>query len=126
MNRILLVTLSLMLAFVFPISLTRSSFAEKEEDTKQTTSSQKNQFGTSQIGIENFSFTPSTITVRVGTKVTWINHDDVPHIVMDTDKHFVSPVLDADQQFSYKFVAPGTYTYYCSIHPKMTARVIVK
>jgi plastocyanin len=77
------------------------------------------------VDIDNFSFTPPTLTIPVGTKVTWINHDDVPHIIMNTDKRFVSPVLDTDERFSYTFTSPGTYTYYCSIHPKMTARIIV-
>ena len=126
MKKILLIELSLMtLAFVLSISLIGLGFTEREE-RKQTTSSQNNQIDKSQISIDNFNFTPSTLTVPVGTKVTWINHDDVPHIIMNTDKRFVSPVLDTDQQFSYKFIAPGTYTYYCSIHPKMTAKIIVK
>jgi plastocyanin len=128
MNRILLVTLSLMLAFVFAISLIRTSlsFAGEKEEVKQTSSSQNNQIDKNQINIDNFSFTPATLTVPVGTKVTWINHDDVPHLITSTDKRFVSPVLDTDQQFSYTFTTPGTYTYYCSIHPKMTAKIIVR
>ena len=126
MNRIPLITLSLMLAFVFAISLNSPSFAGKEEEVKQTSSSQNNQIDKNQINIDNFSFTPATLAIPVGTKVTWVNHDDVPHLIMSTDKRFVSPVLDTDQQFSYTFTTPGTYTYYCSIHPKMTAKIIVR
>lgn len=125
MNRIFLVTLSLMSVFVFAISLTGPSFARKEKE-KQTASSQSNQVGKNQVNIDNFTFTPPTLTISVGTKVTWINHDDVPHLVVSIDKRFTSPVLDTDQQFSYVFTAPGTYSYYCSIHPKMTGKIIVQ
>jgi len=79
-----------------------------------------------QVKIDNFSFTPGSLTVPAGTKVTWTNHDDVPHNVVSTDKKFASPVLDTDEQFSYEFKDPGTYAYYCSIHPKMTGKVIVQ
>jgi plastocyanin len=114
-----------MLIFVFAISLTSPSFAENQ-GAKQSASSRNNQTDEHKVNIDNFSFTPPTLTVPVGAKVTWINHDDIPHIVMNTDKHFVSPVLDTDQQFSYKFTVPGTYSYFCSIHPKMTAKIIVQ
>lgn len=126
MKKILLIELSLMtLVFVFAISLTSLSFMGKEE-VNQAAGSEKNQSDNNQVNIDNFSFTPSTLTVPVGTKVTWINHDDVPHIVTNTDKRFVSPVLDTDEKFSYTFTTSGTYNYYCSIHPKMTAKIIVK
>ncbi len=125
MKKILLAELSLMtLAFVFAVSLTSLGFVEKG-GVDQTAGSGKNQSDSNEVNIDNFSFTPPTLTIPVGTKVTWINHDDVPHIIMNTDKRFVSPVLDTDERFSYTFTSPGTYTYYCSIHPKMTARIIV-
>jgi plastocyanin len=125
MKKILLIELSLMtLAFVLAISLTSLSFMG-QEGVDQATGSEKNQPYSNQVNIDNFSFTPPTLTVPVGTKVTWINHDDVPHIVTNTDKRFVSPVLDTDEKFSYTFTTPGTYNYYCSIHPKMTAKIIV-
>jgi len=80
-----------------------------------------------QITIDNFSFAPATLTVPAGTKVTWVNHDDIPHTVVSEDKAtFKSPALDTDEKFSFTFVKPGTYTYFCSIHPKMTAKVIVQ
>ncbi len=125
MKKILLAELSLMtLAFVFAVSLTGLGFVEKE-GIAQTAGSGKNQSDSNEVNIDNFSFTPPTLTIPVGTRVTWINHDDVPHIIMNTDKRFVSPVLDTDERFSYTFTSAGTYTYYCSIHPKMTARIIV-
>lgn len=89
-----------------------------EEETKPTT-------GGPQVVLDNFSFTPSVATVAPGTTITWTNHDDVPHNVVSTEKKFASPVLDTDQQFSHRFDEKGTYEYYCSIHPKMTGRVVV-
>jgi len=78
------------------------------------------------VKIDNFSFTPATITVPVGTTVRWTNRDDIPHTVVSDDKTFKSKPLDTDEQFTYTFIKPGTYTYFCSIHPKMTAKVIVQ
>jgi len=82
--------------------------------------------GKYRVSIDNFSFMPATLTVPAGTKVTWINRDDVPHNAISVDKKFASPVLDTDEEFSYTFADPGTYPYYCSIHPKMTAKVMVQ
>jgi plastocyanin len=80
-----------------------------------------------QITIDNFSFAPATLTVPAGTKVTWVNHDDIPHTVVSEDKTtFKSQALDTDEKFTFTFVKPGMYTYFCSIHPKMTAKVIVQ
>jgi len=78
------------------------------------------------VKIDNFSFSPATITVPVGTTVRWINHDDIPHTVVSDDKTFKSKALDTDEQFTYTFTKPGAYSYFCSIHPKMTAVVVVK
>jgi len=77
------------------------------------------------IRIDNFSFSPGVSNVPAGTSVTWTNHDDIPHNVISTEKHFASPVLDTDQSFSFRFEKPGSYPYYCSIHPRMTGRVVV-
>jgi plastocyanin len=79
-----------------------------------------------QVTIENFSFAPATLTVKAGTKVTWINHDDVPHTVDENDKRFRSGTMDTDDQYSYTFSSPGTFSYFCALHPKMTGQVIVK
>ena len=83
---------------------------------------------TVEVKIDNFSFGPATATVAVGTTVTWINRDDIPHTVVSTDdpKAFKSKVLDTDEKFSYTFAKPGTYPYFCSVHPKMTGTVVVK
>ena len=79
-----------------------------------------------EVAIDNFSFLPQTLTVPVGTTVTWINHDDIPHTVLSVDKTtIVSPALDTDEKFSYTFTAAGTNDYYCSVHPHMKGKVIV-
>lgn len=79
------------------------------------------------ITIDNFSFTPATLTVEAGTAVTWINHDDIPHTVLSTDKTtLVSAPLDTDEKFTHTFATAGTNDYYCSIHPHMKGRVIVQ
>src|SRR5260370_2897804 len=82
---------------------------------------------TAEVKIDNFSFGPATLTVAVGTTVTWTNRDDIPHTVVSADdpKAFKSKVLDTDEKFSYTFAKAGTYPYYCSIHPKMTGKVVV-
>jgi plastocyanin len=77
------------------------------------------------VKIDNFSFTPQSITVIVGTTVTWTNRDDIPHTVVGTDGVFKSTVRDTDEKFSCTFTKAGTYPYYCSIHPKMTGTVVV-
>ena len=78
-----------------------------------------------QVVIDNFSFTPGTASVPLGTTLTWANHDDVPHNVVSTEQKFKSPVLDTDAKFSYRFDAAGRYKYYCSLHPRMTGEVVV-
>ena len=79
------------------------------------------------VKIDNFSFAPGEITVAKGTTVDWVNRDDIPHTVVSDDQTtFKSKPLDTDDKFSYTFRKEGTYTYFCSIHPKMTAKVVVK
>jgi len=79
-----------------------------------------------EVKIDNFSFGPQTVTVPVGATVTWINRDDIPHTVVSTDGLFNSKVRDTDEKFSYTFAKAGTYPYYCSVHPKMTGKVVVQ
>jgi plastocyanin len=79
-----------------------------------------------EVKIDNFSFGPTTLTVAVGTTVTWINHDDIPHTVVSNDKAFKSKVLDTGEKFSFTFAKAGEYPYFCSIHPKMTGKVVVQ
>lgn len=98
--------------------------------TKQTSPASKNMLAAAaaanQVVIENFSFAPATLTVKAGTKVTWINRDDVPHTVNENDKRFKSGPMDTDDQFSYTFSDPGTFNYFCALHPKMTGQIIVQ
>lgn len=81
---------------------------------------------TSEVKIDNFSFGPATLTIPAGATVTWTNRDDIPHTVVSPDKVFKSKVLDTDEKFSFTFDKPGEYTYFCSVHPKMTGKVVVK
>jgi plastocyanin len=79
------------------------------------------------IEIKDFAFNPQTITVKSGEKITWINRDEEPHTVVSVQKQFKkSTALDTDQEFTITAGAPGTYTYFCSVHPKMTGTIIVK
>jgi plastocyanin len=82
--------------------------------------------GGPQITIAQFTFRQSSLTVPVGTTVTWTNGDQDAHTVTSADGVFSSPALDSGDAFSYQFTTPGTYTYFCALHPHMTARVIVK
>jgi plastocyanin len=77
--------------------------------------------------IENFSFTPATLTVAAGTKVTWTNRDDIPHTVTSAapPKLFHSGALDTGDSFNFTFDAPGAYKYFCALHPHMQGTVVV-
>jgi 3',5'-cyclic-AMP phosphodiesterase len=77
------------------------------------------------IVLDNFTFAPGTVQVTVGSTITWTNHDYVPHNVVAVDRRFTSPVLDTGQQYSHRFDAAGTYVYFCSLHPRMTGRIVV-
>jgi plastocyanin len=81
-----------------------------------------------QILIDNFAYDPPKLIVPAGTRVTWVNRDDVPHTATSNTrpKAFSSGTLDTDQKFSHVFTAPGTYDYFCALHPKMTGRIVVK
>ena len=79
-----------------------------------------------EVKIDNFSFAPATLTVKAGTQITWTNGDDIPHTVVSDDGAFKSKVLDTDEKFSFTATKPGTYSYFCSIHPKMTGKVVVE
>lgn len=82
--------------------------------------------GQNKIEIKDFAFNPQTITVKSGEKITWINRDEEPHTVVSVEKQFKkSTALDTDQQFTITAGAPGTYTYFCSVHPKMTGTIVV-
>lgn len=116
MKRLLIVTSVAFLLLLGTLVL----FGGKNASAESTSSA------ASDVKIDNFSFTPTTVTVPEGTTITWTNSDDIPHTVVSDDKVFKSKVLDTDEKFSYTFTKPGTYPYFCSIHPKMTAKVVVQ
>jgi plastocyanin len=101
----------------------RSVLARAERNLAGLVGSQQ---GTMEVKIDNFSFGPTTLTVAAGSTVTWVNRDDIPHTVVSTEGVFKSKVLDTDEKFSYTFTKPGTYAYFCSIHPKMTGTLVVQ
>jgi len=78
------------------------------------------------VTIDNFNFSPMTLTVAAGSTVTWTNHDDIPHTVRAVDGSFHSKAMDTDDSYSFTFAKPGVYSYFCSVHPKMVGKVIVK
>jgi plastocyanin len=109
-----------------------TSRAAAEPATSQT--SPKLAAAATTVRIDNFAFTPKTLTVPVGATVTWVNHDDVPHTATakaaagggDAQQPaFDSNTIDSDERFSFTFTAAGTYPYYCKVHPHMTGTIIV-
>jgi len=81
---------------------------------------------TSTVAIDNFTFNPQTLTVKAGTIVTWTNKDDIPHAIAAVGKQFKSKVMDTDNSYSFTFTTPGTYAYFCSLHPHMTGTIMVE
>ena len=79
-----------------------------------------------EITIDNFTFTPKELTVAVGTTVRWVNHDDIPHTVVEKNTTFRSKALDTDDSYSFTFTSAGTFDYFCGLHPHMVGQVIVK
>ena len=79
------------------------------------------------ISIDNFSFTPATLTVKAGTTVTWTNKDDIPHGIASSNNAFKkSGALDTDDGYSLTFTTPGTYQYFCYLHPHMVGSIVVE
>jgi plastocyanin len=79
-----------------------------------------------EVRVDNFTFGPATLTVPVNSTVTWVNKDDLPHVIASNDGVFKSKALDTEDKYSFTFSKPGTYAYFCSIHPKMVGTIIVK
>jgi plastocyanin len=84
--------------------------------------------GSTSISIDNFTFTPAQITVAAGTRVTWVNNDDIPHVVVDAKdpRAMKSPPLDTGNRFAFTYANPGTYAYFCALHPHMQGTVVVR
>lgn len=79
-----------------------------------------------EIRIDNFTFSPNRLMVKTGATVTWTNSDDIPHNVVSKMKAFRSKVLDTDDRFVFTFTTPGTYEYFCGLHPHMTGTIVVE
>jgi plastocyanin len=79
-----------------------------------------------EITIDNFTFSPKELTIAVGTTVKWVNHDDIPHTVVEKKTTFRSKALDTDDSYSYTFASAGTFDYFCGLHPHMVGQIIVK
>jgi plastocyanin len=79
-----------------------------------------------EVKIDNFTFEPQRIVVKAGTRVTWINEDDIPHTVVSSGKMFKSKTLDTSDAFTFTFTTPGDYAYFCSLHPHMTGTIVVE
>jgi len=78
------------------------------------------------VNIKDFTFSPPTLVISVGSKVTWKNQDDEPHRIADTNRAFTSPPLDTGEAFAYEFKTAGNYKYFCTLHPHMTGEIIVE
>jgi plastocyanin len=91
-----------------------------------TVAAEETKGAANEITIDNFTFAPKGLTVPVGTTVKWVNHDDIPHNVVDKGKTFRSKALDTDDSFSYTFASAGTFDYFCGLHPNMVGQIIVK
>ena len=101
-----------------------TSMRGKEAETKASIPVKAS---TTEVLIDNFSFSPKIFTVPAGATVTWTNHANAPHVVTSADDQFKkSPVLKTGQRFSNTFATAGSYSYFCSIHPRMTAQIIVR
>jgi plastocyanin len=79
-----------------------------------------------EVVIDNFTFGPQELTIAAGTTVKWVNHDDIPHSVINKDKVFRSKALDTDDSFSFTFASAGTFDYFCGLHPHMQGKIVVK
>ena len=103
------------------VMLLHVNFAHAEDAKVETAKVED----TTKVMIDNFTFEPAQLTVKVGTTVTWTNRDDIPHTVVSAGK-FRSKTMDTDGTFSFTFTTAGDYKYFCSLHPHMTGTVKVE
>jgi plastocyanin len=82
--------------------------------------------GPARVDIQDFRYGPAEVTVPVGTRVTWTNHDEEPHTITSATGAFASSGLGHDETFTQTFTRPGRYAYFCALHPQMTANVVVR
>jgi len=81
--------------------------------------------GEAHLTIDNFTFKPDIVAVRVGTTIVWENNDDIPHSIVEKTGKFHSAALDTEDKFSFTFDKAGTFEYFCGLHPHMTGKVVV-
>lgn len=117
MKRTLLIS---MLAAALPLAVAAALLVHP------TRARSEGQSSPTEVRVDNFSFGPETLTVPANSTVTWVNKDDVPHVIASNDGLFKSKALDTDDKFSFTFNKAGTYSYYCSIHPKMVGKIVVQ
>ncbi len=110
-QRMLSISAALLVAAVTATTLFPSAPAHAEDAT---------------VKIDNFTFAPPSLTVKAGMTVTWRNDDDIPHTVASSTRVFKSKALDTDDSFSFTFTEPGSYEYFCSLHPHMTGKIVVE
>ena len=108
------------------ILVSTASQAQNENGSSKLVGAAAGTDAPSQVMIDNFVYSPVPLTVKVGTTVTWINHDDIPHTVDSTQGKFKSAALDTDDKFEFHFTEAGEYPFYCRIHPKMTGKIVVQ
>jgi plastocyanin len=108
-------------ALLGPVSPSRAAHAGAVPPTTRVAKAES-----PRVSIDNFRFSPATLTVPRGTTVTWTNQDDMVHTVTAADRALASPGLETGDTYAHTFTAPGTYTYFCALHPRMTATVIVQ
>jgi len=84
------------------------------------------QDATNVITIDNFTFSPKELTIPVGTTVQWVNHDDIPHTIVEKKTSFRSKALDTNDSYSYTFTSAGAFDYFCGLHPHMVGKIIVR
>jgi plastocyanin len=116
-RRLLFGSLALLVCFAaLAISMLQPAPARGEQMNSSST----------EIRVDNFTFEPETLTVSVNSTVTWVNKDDVPHVIASDEGLFKSKALDTDDHYTYTFTKAGTYAYYCTVHPKMVGKIVVR
>ena len=106
-------------------TLLHVNFASAEDAKVENTNVETAKVEDTKVMIDNFTFEPAQLTVKVGTTVTWTNRDDIPHTIVSAGK-FRSKTMDTDGTFSFTFTAAGDYKYFCSLHPHMTGMIKVE
>ena len=109
---------ALMLALAFAIAAGSATWRAAGQASAQNADAK--------LTIDNFTFAPAELTISVGTTVTWDNHDDIPHSLMEKNKLFRSKALDTDESYSFTVTSAGVYDYFCGLHPHMVGKIIVK